>query len=60
MDRQDRKQLADAPPSLMSRWMPMLIQINDGMLNKAGLVSEQFIGSKTLGRHETLWAADGS
>lgn len=29
------------------------------MLNKAGPVSEQFIGSKTRGRHEMLTTADG-
>lgn len=32
--------------------MPVLIQINDRMLNKAGLLPEQFTGNKMLGHRD--------
>lgn len=52
MDKWDREKLADGLLSLLSCCMPVLIQINDRMLNKAVLLSEQFIGGKMQGRHE--------
>ena len=51
--------VADALLFLLSCWMLMLSQINDGMLNKAGPVLRQINGSKRRICHETLLTADG-